>query len=579
MFISKRKGSKGKEYVYLVESFRDKDGKPKNRIIKSYGEYEALIKDDPAIIEKLKIQAKELTKQQQENNEIQLTALSEKISKSLIASGEEAGYSLLNVGCLVYKKIWDELNLDDFFQKEQANHSKIKFSLKDAVLLMVLSRLISPSSKYKAFDTKDKYICNLDVDLNHIYRSLDVLLNMKDDVEKHLNKRINKLYKRSVNVAFYDVTTYHFESVISDGLRDFAYSKAAKFNEVQVVMGLFIDDEGIPLGYELYPGNTFDSKTLESALKNLKKKFKIDNVIISADRGINSKANLNLIKNMGCDYIMSSKIKGAKGSVKKEFLSDEGYCDIKDLNHNNVIYKYKVINHIDEVIVDEENKRKETLEENLIVTWSLKRANKDKADRNRLIDKAIKLAESPSQVKALNKRGGKKYLKIESKEESIKLDEKKIQEDSLFDGYYAMQTSRKDLSPSEIVDIYKKLWKIEESFRVMKQQLKTKPIFHWSEPRIKGHFLVCYIAFTIQRVLEYILKKESVKISSETIQEVIKDANVLLFGKNAEGIYLKQKTNPLYDEMIKAIDIIPLKNITTESEMKKHLKKYNLNCR
>jgi len=300
-----------------------------------------------------------------------------------------------------------------------------------------------------------------------------------------------------IDVVFYDVITFSFESVRKDSLRDFGFSKDAKFKEVQVVMGLLIDREGRPIGYELFSGNTFEGKTLEVSLDKLKKRFTIGKVIIVADRGINSKINLMHIKDKGYDYIFASRIKNMKKDIKEEIFNKEGFKDTDGIS-------YKIIDYVNKV-----NKTYE-LPENLIITYSSQRAQKDRADRERLIKKARTLLKNKSYITASNKRGGKKYLKS-SKDINWALDEEAIKKDEMFDGYYGIETSEKNLTAKEILKAYHTLWKIEESFRIMKSTLSVRPVFHWTESRIKGHFVICFLAFLLERTLEFKLKKANLE--------------------------------------------------------------------
>jgi len=262
-------------------------------------------------------------------------------------------------------------------------------------------------------------------------------------------------------VVFYDVTTFAFESVIADELRNFSFSKDCKFKEVQVVMGLLIDINGMPIGYELFPGNTFDGKTMVKSLENLKRRFGINRVIIVADRGLNSKGNLNLIKKAGYGYVVASKIMSMSHKIQAEIFDTNGYTEFKDTDGN--VFRYKTINYVN--AFTDEGKRKHQFEENFIVSFSEKRVKKDKSDRKRLIEKAEKMLQKPESIKAASKRDGKKYLQDTSaKQATWELDEDKIVQDAHFNGYYGIQTSEKNMSAVEIMDAYHTLWKIEESF-------------------------------------------------------------------------------------------------------------------
>jgi transposase len=324
-------------------------------------------------------------------------------------------------------------------------------------------------------------------------------------------------------------------------------------------MGLLIDCEGRPIGYDLFPGNTFDGKTLDIALEKLKKRFSIRKVIIVADRGINSKINLKKIVDKKYSYVFASRLKNMKEDIKQEIFSEDGYRDLGEI-------RYKVIDYINKVKVD--NKTYE-LSEKLIITYSPKRAKKDRADRERLIEKAKSLLENKSRIKASSKRGGKKYLKEigGSSDRDWVLDEGAILKDQMFDGYYGIQTNEKHLKPEDILDVYKNLWKIEESFRIMKSSLEVRPVFHWTEPRIKGHFVICFLAFLLERTLEFKLKKAGVSASVEKIREALNSMNFAEVEIEKKKFFIKTRVEDPGNKILRVLRIKPPKNVTPAEEL------------
>jgi transposase len=402
-----------------------------------------------------------------------------------------------------------------------------------------------------------------------MYRDLDKLSEHKEAIESELFEYNYTRLGRTVDVVFYDVTTFAFESVKVDELKDFGYSKACKFNEVQVVMGLLIDSNGMPIGYQLFPGNTFDGKTMTDALDNIRRlSFGIKRVIIVADRGLNNKDNLNRIKEAGYGYIMSSKIKGMNKNMQAKILDTEGFTVVNGTSGKED-FRYKTMPYTN-VFIDE-NKEKHYLEENLIITYSSKRAKKDQKDRERLIEKAKSLLENPGKINALNKRGGKKYVdKIEPKKPATWiLDSEKIAQDAQFDGYYGIQTSEKNMMAADIVEAYHTLWKIEESFRIMKSTMEVRPIFHWTPKRIEGHFVLCFLAFLMERKLEFMLnmEKNDIPVSPDRIQESLNNMQVVALTANNERLFVKAKTDSLGNKIFKLLGLnLPL-NISTPPEL------------
>jgi len=267
--------------------------------------------------------------------------------------------------------------------------------------------------------------------------------------------------------------------------------------------------------------------------------------------------NLLSIAGRGYTYIVAARLRKMGEKVKEEIFSD-GYKETKDGE-----IRYKVIDHINRFKVDG---KIHELPEKLIITYSEKRAKKDRADRERLIDKAKKLLEDKSRIKASNKRGGKRYLKEISQGVEWILDEEAIANDARFDGYYGLQTNETNLSVQEILDAYHALWKIEESFRIMKTTLEVGPIFHWTEPRIKGHFVMCFLAFLLERTLEFKLK--SLREEGISPEKIRKALNSLNFAELMEGrkFYIKTKATPLARKILRMLKINPPKTITPVEE-------------
>jgi hypothetical protein len=445
--------SKNYEYIKLVESYWE-DGTTKHRVLFNFGRRD-LIKNDQSFINMVK-KLCEIA---------ELPTVGER--RAALADCSEA--AMLNYGYFAYAELWERLGIANCLRRIH-DKSRIGFRFADTVFLMAVQHLLSPRSKLATYEHQDSYFGLKKAKLQHLYRALDKLCEEKEFIENELFEQNYRVYDQKVDVVFYDVTTFAFESVIADELRNFGFSKDCKFNEVQVVMGLLIDTGGLPVGYELFAGNTFDGKTLVKSLENIKKRFGINRVIIVADRGINSKGNLNLIKEAGYGYIVASKIRAMSEKVLAAIFDESGYTSLKDEDGDT--FRYKKFDYLN--TFTDENGVKHQLEESLIVSFSEKRLRKDKNDRERLIEKAKKLLQNPEGIKASNRRGGKKYLRDTSAQEATwELDEKRIAQDARFDGYYGIQTSEKDLSALEVMDAYHTLWRIEESFRVMKSTLEV----------------------------------------------------------------------------------------------------------
>ena len=542
--------NRGNKYVRVVHSYRDPEtNKPKMKVIKNYGNLEKLLKQDKNFLEKLEKEIKE-------KNERLKESTIDKIKKIETNNFEKEGLVRKNYGYLVYEKIWQELGISRWI-KDIKTRSKIE--IEEILKQLVFQRLLTPSSKKSAYDHRENYVdFRNDLILEDYYRVLDIIYDEKEKLEKHLNSTLKKKFNRELNVVLYDVTTYYFESVKKDEIKGFGFSKDNKVNQVQVVMGLLIDNNGIPVGYELYPGNTSEFSTLYPVIKNLKEKYKLKKVIVAADRGLNSGKNLLLLKELGLDYVMAYKLKGAKKEIKEKLFED-GYTIEKE-------FKYKLIEHVKEIRVDG---KVEKIQDNLLLGYSEKRAKKDKADRQRLLDKADKLLNKPSMMKQELKKGGKKFIKVTKGNLDIELDVKQIEEAEKMDGFFAIEYSQKELTGREVREIYGSLWKIEDSFRVLKTNLEARPIFVWSEKRIRAHFLICYLALVIERYLEKLLKDNNVNLSTAKIQEAIRNTTLGSVETLMGDYYIKDAESKEYLDIINSVKMNKIPLVGYVSDIKK----------
>jgi len=318
-------------------------------------------------------------------------------------------------------------------------------------------------------------------------------------------------------------------------------------------------------------------------LEKIKKRYKINRVIIVADRGINIKGNLNQVKEAGYGYIMAAKIKGADAALQKKVLADDGFINVND-EKGNMVLRYKIIEHENKFTSEEPNvtlgdgkKVIHKLAENMVVSYSPKRAKKDKADRERLVEKAKKLLENPEQITSTNKRGGKKYINQigPDTEATYALAIEKIESDAKFDGYYAIQTSEKTMTAMEIMEAYHMLWKIEESFRIMKSCLEFRPVYHYKPSRIKGHFVVCFLAFLMERKMELLLKSiddtmgcdDDYMVSPIHIKEALNSMQLAAVTTTTGEVFIKTKPHPLGIKIFNRLKLDIPANISSKNAL------------
>lgn len=563
MFLKETK-SKNHRYAQIVESYRDENGKTRHRTVANLGRVDRF--ESSGVLNIIR-RLSELSGETK--NKPDLSTMTE-LSRS-------------NYGFLAYKKLWKKLKID-YILNSLTSKRNIEFDVAGTVLSMAIGKLLSSSSKLSYFNNKDNFLMlNNDMKLHQLYRTLDFLADNKDEIEMQLFERRKTLFNNALDVVFYDVTTYWFESQKNDELKEYGFSKDGKINNVQVVMGLLIDKEGIPVGYELYPGNCIDSKTLPKIIKKLKEKFQISNVIIVADKGLNSKQNLLDIKAAGLDYIVSSRIKNMSKKMTQDILDFDKYESLSDKPDNGEIYKYREIPYTNRVRVKNNETDKyeyRRLDERLICTYSSKRARKDSSDRDRLLQKAQKIVDENRKAELEARKGHKRFVKKAANnsktEQDIKLeiDTERVENERKYDGFYAIQTSRKDLSPREIILNYRMLFRIEDSFRVLKSNMKARPVYHWTPKRIEGHFMMCFLGFLLEREMENIAKECDSESSPAKITEALNSMNVSHVRIENEKFYLKSKQLPLASKIFARLRIKMPKNITDQQSMEEYMMKY-----
>lgn len=548
MFVRVTKSPTAKfSKVYLVEGYRDENGKSKQRIVKCYGNLEELEAKDPDILIKLKAQAKKIPK-----NAVNIT-LNLSDANSEMESDQNYGYFFL-------EHLYNELEIPEFLNKYPFI-SKHEFDLNKILQLLVYGRILNPCSKKATVEHQEEYFEPFQLTLDSVYSALSKLDEIKDDLQGHLNLKIYENYGRDASVVFYDVTNYYFETDREDDLKKVGMSKENKKTPI-VQMGLLIDKNGLPIAYNLFPGNVHDSTTMIPFIEKMRAKYKLGKIILTADKGLNSGKNLAYLTDNQDGYIVSQKVRGASKAFLQVILAEEGY------SYNNS-KTFKLKSFIQERSVKNEVGDNVLLKEKVVCFWSKDYDVREKKKREKLDVKIQEFLDSPSKYKASNRYGVKKYLtlqdldkktgEIKDVEPFIDFNQEKYDRDVSLDGYYALVTSELEMSEEEIIQKYRNLWKIEESFRVMKSDLEGRPVYVRKNDHVEGHFLVCFIALLIGRILENKLKGQ---VSIRKIQESLRSATC----RNIDnGIYSLNKQDDVYREIEKAFDVsLNYKNVRIE---------------
>ena len=511
MFIRIKKSKNSpKCSVQIVESKRV-DGKVKQKIVKHMGtamEGEAL--------ESLKALAESVKLRMEQSGQLALYDEPVSVSETKESSGNREAF---NVNLLdikeerrvikgihdVYGKLYDELGFNGIITNPARNKRS-----QEALKEIVLARIANPDSKRASVQGLEENFA-VHLDLNLVYRMMD---KIEDKEVLKLNKLVyaqtKSLFKEKIDVIYFDATTLYFESFSEDEFKKNGYSKDGKFNQPQVVLALMVTKEGLPVGYKAFSGDTFDGHTLIPVLKEIKEHYDLDKVVYVADAGMFNKENLKEFETLDehkMTYIVGARIKSMPKVLQDEIKNSDNYTQLDD-NTKVATFEY--------------NGKK------LLVSHSLKRAKKDKYEREKGIEKLrIKLSKEKSVKTHLSNQGYKKYLQLESSQENttcdltIVLNEEKIEQDALWDGLKGVITNNDELSDTELLHQYSNLWQVEESFRITKHDLKVRPIYHHKPNRVKAHLAISFMAYTLVRHLEHRVRLQYKKLSPQRIRTAL----------------------------------------------------------
>jgi len=550
--------SNGRKYLSIVHGYRDPKTKTvKTKTIKSLGYLEDLQKQYPDPIAHYRQVVAEMNKEKADKKEL----CNIKINPNIKIEGD----TRKNTGYAPLSKIYHSLNLNIFFIN-RLRGTDAKFSINDIMKTEIFSRILFPDSKKSTYENKDIFFEKNQYSLNDVYRCLSFIDTIKNDVQLHIHNQIVAKYDRRNELMFYDVTNYYFEIDEQDELRKKGVSKEHRPDPI-VQMGLLLDTNGIPVTYRLFPGNTNDCETLIPIMKDIKRDYGIKKTIIVADKGINTHKNIvfNVLKGDG--YVYSQTVRGGHKEFKDYVLNSDGYRKMgEDSKIKSRVYPREII------ITDAHGKKKKVrIDEKQVILYSEKYAKKAKAEREAAIAKAYDLVRNPEKYNRATSYGAAKYVKnlefnsetgeVSTTKQKLFFNNERLCEEEQWDGYYAIVTSELNKTDEEIIEIYRGLWKIEESFKVTKSELETRPVYLSRKDRIEAHFLICFIALVILRILEYKLRN---KFPASRITESLGQMNGyplrenwFIFGYADEVTYEVEKTFniPLTNQFLKTGDI------------------------
>ena len=450
------------------------------------------------------------------------------IKKSTSTIIEKNRPNVFNCGYLFLQKIYRELKLDKIC-KQISKKYKFEYDLDSILSRLIYTRILEPSSKLSSFESSKNFLEQPNFELQHIYRALEVIANETEFIEAEVYKNSLSVVNRNTKILYYDCTNYFFEIEQADGSKQYGISKENRTTPI-VQMGLFMDGNGYPLAFCINPGNTNEQLTLKPLEKRIIEDFELSHFIVCTDAGLASKENraFNNIQNRS--YIVTQSLKKIKGHLKEWALSADGWHTI---NSNATISLENIDNSSsNETVYYKERWIKENgMEQRLIVSYSPKYAAYQKNIRNGQVIRAENMIEKPSSVTRKKINDPKRFITstyitgdgeiADSKKLALNIDA--INEEAMFDGFYAVCTTLED-NIEEIIKVNKRRWEIEESFRILKTEFKSRPVYLKNDDRIKAHFTTCFLSLLIYRILE---NKLDYRFSSTEIIKTLKDMNLL----------------------------------------------------
>lgn len=502
---------------------------------------------------------------------------------------------LYNIGYLYIKNILSSLKLKDICQSINSKY-KYQFDLYSIISDLISTRIIYPGSKRSSYKDAFHFLDTPQYQLEDVYRSLPILDKERYYIESELYKNSHLVCERDNSILYYDCTNFYFEIEQEDEFRKYGKSKENRPNPI-VQYGLFMDAKGIPIADIVFEGNKNEQFSMRELETQIEKDFEFSKFIVCADAGLNGWENkiYNDKKKHGA-YIVTQPIKKWKASMKKwavdpkgwRILGQEEIYDISQLPEkikiNNVETSVKELTFYKDrwektIRKSEQTIGKYTLEEHYIVTYSQKYKDYQIHIREKKLERARKLLSNPGKIKTNNPRDPRYYIQSShstnngevAKEAHYELDEKKIKEDSLYDGFYAVATDLEDDDLTLIIKSNKQRWEIEESFEIMKSELKTRPMYVSSKEAIHGHLLTCFIALLVYRLLEKEYLKE--RYTCPEVMNTLRALNITHLGGN---VYVPSfKRTELIDHLASEFGFQPAREVLTQKYLKKFSKVVN----
>lgn len=535
----------GTRNLYVLKSYRAANGKSTTKIVEKLGTYESLLKTHEDPIAWANEYVAELNRKEKE-----LPVIVKYQPGVQIKKDEQ---QLFDGGYLFLQKIYHELRLD-YICKKIADKYKFEYSLNDVLSRLVYGRILEPSSKLSTCEYSSRLLEVPSFKLQDVYRALDVIAEESSFIQSEMYKFSKEMGKRNDKILYYDCTNYYFEIEHERGICRYGVSKENRPNPI-VQMGLFMDGDGIPLAFCLNEGNTNEQTTLQPLEKQIIEEFGNSKFIVCTDAGLSSVQNRKFNDAADRAFITTQSLKTLKDFQKKWALDPAGWHlsgSSSEYNLNEVLSDEKAESEYHDRIFYKESWFVENgIEQRIIVTYSVKYRNYMRKIREEQICRAEKAISSSEKAEKKLQTDYKRLITKTSLTDNgeladkhiYSLNEERIHEEEMYDGFYAVATNLED-TPETIIEVNKGRWEIEESFRIMKSEFHARPVYLRKDNRIKAHFTTCFIALTVFRYLEKKLQKKY------SCSRIIDGLNDIKFLKLQDDGYLPAYTrNDFTDDL------------------------------
>ena len=546
-------GVENNKDVYINQSYRKENGKTSSRIFRKLGKLNELLRQFDGDFDAMMVWAKSEAEKDTAEYNAKTCDVSVSLSrKAYIPKNEERCFQ---IGYLFLQKLCTELKIDAICRKISKRH-KYTYDLGAILTDLIYARILSPSSRLSSFSYCKTLLEPPKYELPNVYRALSVMAEESDLIQEELYKNSNFVHPRNKKVLYYDCTNYYFEIEQEDELRRYGKSKEHRPNPI-VTMGLFMDADGIPLAFDIFPGNQNEQTTLKPLESKVIKDFGCSEFIFCSDAGLGSRANRRFNSLADRSYVITQSLKKMPKEDRETALKPtqfkkpgfDKWIDISTLDES-APEVYETIYYKEIPVVNG------NMDETVIVTYSPKYKAYQKRIREQQISRAMKMIEQPGRKrKSKNQNDPARFIKTtnvtndgEIAEKKVcELDSDKIRDEEKYDGFYAVITNLEG-DIGGILKINRQRWEIEENFRIMKTDFGARPVYVRREDRIKAHFLTCYISLLVYRLLE---KKVGNNYTCNEILSTLRSMQVTLLSKES-GYIPSYKRTVLTDDLHKA---------------------------